>query len=331
MTTGDGADSAKSSSQHELDDARAQLVSLALLLPADHPTIGEFTSKVSRLESATVAEIPMAERLRRLLQDGIKLAKQKEAADAAVSAAVAAVQAATKTLKDKVQCRDEATNAHNANLLEVAAMTRPSRPSEVDMSPVQALRSEIEGIDPAKLLENGITGEKLTQFFIVFTSLAAALKAAKPDPPVAPVEMVPVAPVEAVAPVEVVPAPVVHAAPAPVVRAPVDKAAAVAARVARQAKAGPAAPTGKATAQPPPPTRPIPHGGLPKRQKTADEIGMEEDEEESDVENLGTDADMVIECTDAASAAIRSAEQTADEPAEKDEVKPDTTSVGSSG
>ena len=207
-----GYEGGKSENQHELDDTRAHLVSLRLLLPANHPTIGEYTAKVAQLESATVAEIPMAERLTRLLHDGIQLTKQKEAADTAVTTAIATVQSATKALEEKMKMRVLATNAHNANLLEVAELTRPSReaPEEADASPVQLLRGEIEALDPAKLLEHGITDGKLNEFFTVFMSLAAAIEAAKNSTSAAPAAHTAPAP----APVLLAPAPV---DPAPVV------------------------------------------------------------------------------------------------------------------
>ena len=141
-------DAAKSASDHELDDVRAQLATLVAMFPPGHAYIDEYAAKVAKLESENVAQVSTADRLRALLADATKLKKQKEYADAAVTAAVKAVETATELLQKKVRACEDATASFNANTLEIAELTRPERIETVaaDVTPMQALRAQIETI-----------------------------------------------------------------------------------------------------------------------------------------------------------------------------------------
>ena len=166
----------------ELATARALLVSLKPLLAADDARLAEQVELVAKLEAAQVADVSTADRLRALLADATKLKKQKEYADAAVTAAVKAVETATELLQKKVRACEDATASFNANTLEIAELTRPERIETVaaDVTPMQALRAQIETITPEKLAEQGIPGSDLTKFFSIFNVLMSAMKAAAP-------------------------------------------------------------------------------------------------------------------------------------------------------
>ena len=175
-------DAAKSPSDHELDDARAQLATLVAVFPPGHAYIDEYAAKVAKLESENVTHVSTADRLRALLADATKLKKQKEYADTAVTAAVKAVESATEVLQKKVKACEDATASFNANTLEIAELTRPERIETIaaDVTPMQALRAQIETITPEKLAEQGIPGSDLTKFFSIFNVLMSAMKAAAP-------------------------------------------------------------------------------------------------------------------------------------------------------
>ena len=50
-------DTAKSPIDHEIDDARVNLIGVVAALPEGHPTIVELTTKVSELEARKVSEV----------------------------------------------------------------------------------------------------------------------------------------------------------------------------------------------------------------------------------------------------------------------------------
>ena len=183
-------DAAKSPVDHELDDARAHLTALAATLPTGHTTIDEYREKVIELEARKVAEVPTTERLRLLLADTSRLLKRKETADAAVSAAVTAVQKATAFLQSKTKDSESATADYNGNTLEIAELTRPGRPAETAeisvSAPVTAFRAAIDSVDAGQLATFGMTQERLGDFFAMFVQLTSALEAAKAAPPAAP-------------------------------------------------------------------------------------------------------------------------------------------------
>ena len=176
-------DAAKSPTDHELDDTRAHLAALVTALPPGHATIDEYAAKVSELEARKVAEVPTTERLRALLADSSRLLKRKEAADAAVAAATVAVQKATTFLQTKMKDSETATADHNANTLEIAALTRPVQVAHPPAPPpVVALRAEVDSIPAELLAQHGLTQEELTEFFMAFTRLSAALVVARSAP-----------------------------------------------------------------------------------------------------------------------------------------------------
>ena len=207
-------DAAKSATDHELDDARAELVAIVAVLPEGHATVAEYASRVSELESRKAAEIHPTEKLRLLLADGLKLAKRKAAADAAVSSAVVAVQKATAFLQTKTKECEGVTAEHNANTLEIAELTRPGQTAKPDVAspaPVVALRAAVDAVDPTQLALHGLTQEKLQYFFEALGQLTAALEVATPVAAVVTAAVVP----GVVATVTTDPAPGVAAAPTP--------------------------------------------------------------------------------------------------------------------
>ena len=180
-------DTAKSPIDHEIDDARVNLIGVVAALPEGHPTIVELATKVSELEARKVSEVPTTERLRLLLADSARLLKRKEAADAVVAAAVVTVQKATTSLQTKMAESETATANHNANTLEIAELTRPVQAAPAPPPPpVVALRAAIDSVDATQLALHGLTQDKLAEFFLAFTQLSAALEVAKAAPTTAP-------------------------------------------------------------------------------------------------------------------------------------------------
>ena len=137
-------DTAKSPIDHEIDDARVNLIGVVAALPEGHPTIVELATKVSELEARKVSEVPTTERLRLLLADSARLLKRKEAADAVVAAAVVTVQKATTSLQTKMAESETATANHNANTLEIAELTRP-----VQAAPAPPRRQSSRCVQPS--------------------------------------------------------------------------------------------------------------------------------------------------------------------------------------
>ena len=207
-------DAAKSSADHELDDTRAHLVALVAALPPGHATIDEYTAKVAKLEAEQVTHVSTADRLRALLADSTKMKKLKESTETALNSAVKTLESASAAVQTRMQACELATASFNANTLEIAELTRPVRtdaPPEGTM--VQALRAQLDDIPAEKLLEQGVSGPKLTEFFLIFQSLMTALDVAKapdlPTPTPTPVTATPTPTPVTAATLPPVPAPVI--------------------------------------------------------------------------------------------------------------------------
>ena len=196
----------------ELRDARNTLRMLSTgpsAFPANHATITEYTALVYKLEREQASQVSTEDRLRDLLSLAVTRKSDKDWADAAVGKQVVSVRNETKELKVRMEAAEQATAAFNQNTLEIAQITRPAAaapptaPAAAEC-PIQALRGQIDKVDPQLLVQHGATGEKLAEFFRIFANVSALLQHVTPSGEVEPA--LAGAMTNAAAPAEVAPA-----------------------------------------------------------------------------------------------------------------------------